>query len=161
VQAVQAVAPSELEGELSRIAERVTGVFDQVREISRGIHRCWLSRVISLRKANPAPRSTIPPTANQIGSASMVAICARAGTTCPLPLRGREQHHPASVHRTHLPLADSLIDMVPPSWGQRRFRSRVPFQARITPLGCLSLPRASGSASCNGNRRSGTPRNCS
>jgi signal transduction histidine kinase len=43
VEAVQAVAPPELEGGLSRIAERVTGVFNQVREISRGIHPAILS----------------------------------------------------------------------------------------------------------------------
>ena len=35
---VQAEAPPELEGDLSRIAEQVTKVLDQVREISRGIH---------------------------------------------------------------------------------------------------------------------------
>jgi len=40
---VQADAPPELEGNLSRIAERVTGVFNQVREISRGIHPAVLS----------------------------------------------------------------------------------------------------------------------
>jgi len=40
---VQAGAPPELEGGLSRIAERVTGVLDQVREISRGIHPAILS----------------------------------------------------------------------------------------------------------------------
>jgi signal transduction histidine kinase len=43
VEAVQAVAPPELEGELSRIAEQVTGVFNQVREISHGIHPAILS----------------------------------------------------------------------------------------------------------------------
>jgi signal transduction histidine kinase len=43
VEAVQAVAPPELEGGLSRIAERVTGVFNQVREISQGIHPAILS----------------------------------------------------------------------------------------------------------------------
>jgi signal transduction histidine kinase len=40
---VQADAPPGLEGDLSRIAERVTGVFNQVREISRGIHPAILS----------------------------------------------------------------------------------------------------------------------
>jgi signal transduction histidine kinase len=40
---VQAEAPPELEGGLSRIAERVTDVLDQVREISRGIHPAILS----------------------------------------------------------------------------------------------------------------------
>jgi signal transduction histidine kinase len=43
--AQSAVPPnlSDLNGELSRIAERVTGVYDQVREISRGIHPAILS----------------------------------------------------------------------------------------------------------------------
>jgi signal transduction histidine kinase len=40
---VQAAAPPGLEGGLSRIAERVTGVFDRVREISHGIHPAILS----------------------------------------------------------------------------------------------------------------------
>ena len=40
---VQAAVPPEQQGSLSRIAERVTGVFDQVREISRGIHPAILS----------------------------------------------------------------------------------------------------------------------
>jgi signal transduction histidine kinase len=40
---VRAEAPPRLEGRLSRIAERVTGVLDQVREISRGIHPAILS----------------------------------------------------------------------------------------------------------------------
>jgi signal transduction histidine kinase len=40
---VQAQAPPELEGSLSRIAEQVTDVFNQVREISRGIHPGILS----------------------------------------------------------------------------------------------------------------------
>jgi signal transduction histidine kinase len=40
---VQADAPPEVEGGLSRIAEQVTGVFNQVREISRGIHPAILS----------------------------------------------------------------------------------------------------------------------
>ena len=42
---VQADAPPELEGGLSRIAERVTDVLDQVREISRGIHPSILSEL--------------------------------------------------------------------------------------------------------------------
>ena len=40
---LQAAAPPELAGNLSRIAERVTDVLDQVREISRGIHPAILS----------------------------------------------------------------------------------------------------------------------
>ena len=40
--------------------------------------RCGPSRVISLRKANPAPRSTIPASASQIGSASVVITEANA-----------------------------------------------------------------------------------
>jgi signal transduction histidine kinase len=43
LQLVQAEAPPELQGGLSRIAERVTDVFNQVREISRGIHPAILS----------------------------------------------------------------------------------------------------------------------
>ncbi len=40
---VQAAVPPEQQGSLSRIAERATNVFDQVREISRGIHPAILS----------------------------------------------------------------------------------------------------------------------
>ena len=40
---VQADAPPELEGDLSRIAGQVSDVLDQVREISRGIHPAVLS----------------------------------------------------------------------------------------------------------------------
>ena len=40
---VQAEAPPELQGGLSRVAEQVTDVFNQVREISRGIHPAVLS----------------------------------------------------------------------------------------------------------------------
>jgi signal transduction histidine kinase len=43
VRTVQAAAPPELEGELSRIAEQVTGVLNRVREISHGIHPAILS----------------------------------------------------------------------------------------------------------------------
>jgi signal transduction histidine kinase len=43
LQLVQAEAPPELEGDLSRIAEQVTGVLDRVREISHGIHPAILS----------------------------------------------------------------------------------------------------------------------
>jgi signal transduction histidine kinase len=43
VEAVQTAAPPELEGELSRIAEQITGVFNRVREISHGIHPAILS----------------------------------------------------------------------------------------------------------------------
>jgi signal transduction histidine kinase len=57
---VQAAAP-ELEGELSRIAERVTDVLNQVREISRGIHPAILSErgLIPALKAL-ARRSPVP-----------------------------------------------------------------------------------------------------
>jgi signal transduction histidine kinase len=47
LRAVQAAVPAqsgELERELSRIAERLAGVFDQVREISHGIHPAILSQ---------------------------------------------------------------------------------------------------------------------
>jgi hypothetical protein len=40
---VQAAAAPELEGGLSRIAERVTDVFNQLREIFHGIHPAILS----------------------------------------------------------------------------------------------------------------------
>ena len=45
LQLVQADAPPELGGGLSRIAERVRDVLDQVREISRGIHPALLSEL--------------------------------------------------------------------------------------------------------------------
>jgi signal transduction histidine kinase len=43
LRAVQAAVPLEQQGSLSRIAERVADVFDQVREISHGIHPAILS----------------------------------------------------------------------------------------------------------------------
>jgi signal transduction histidine kinase len=58
---VQADAPPELEGGLSRIAERVTDVLDQVREISRGIHPSILSELGLTRTLKAlARRSAIP-----------------------------------------------------------------------------------------------------
>jgi signal transduction histidine kinase len=45
LQLVQADAPPELGGGLARIAERVSDVLDQVREISRGIHPALLSEL--------------------------------------------------------------------------------------------------------------------
>jgi signal transduction histidine kinase len=57
---VQAAAP-ELEGELSRIAERVTDVLDQVREISHGIHPAILSeRGLTPTLKALARRSAVP-----------------------------------------------------------------------------------------------------
>jgi signal transduction histidine kinase len=64
LRAVQAAVPpglAELEGGLSRIAERATGVFDQAREISHGLHPAILSergltpalRVLARRSAVP------------------------------------------------------------------------------------------------------------
>ena len=56
LRAVQAAVPpglAELESGLARIAERVTGVFDQVREISHGIHPAILSE----RGLGPALRA--------------------------------------------------------------------------------------------------------
>jgi signal transduction histidine kinase len=55
LRAVQAAVPpqlTELKGGLSRIAERASGVFDQVREISHGIHPAILSE----RGLSPALR---------------------------------------------------------------------------------------------------------
>jgi signal transduction histidine kinase len=64
VRAVQAAVPpglAELEGGLSRIAERVTGVFDQVREISHGIHPAILSeRGLQAALKALARRSAVP-----------------------------------------------------------------------------------------------------
>jgi signal transduction histidine kinase len=61
VEAVQAVAPPELEGGLSRIAERVTGVFNQVREISQGIHPAILSEAgLQAALKALARRSAVP-----------------------------------------------------------------------------------------------------
>jgi signal transduction histidine kinase len=58
---VQAEAPPELEGGLSRIAERVTDVLNQVREISRGIHPSILSELGLTRTLKAlARRSAIP-----------------------------------------------------------------------------------------------------
>jgi signal transduction histidine kinase len=58
---VQADAPPELEDGLSRIAERVTDVLNQVREISRGIHPSILSE-LGLTRALKAlgRRSAVP-----------------------------------------------------------------------------------------------------
>src|SRR3984885_5316006 len=64
VRAVQEAVPpqlAELEGSLSRIAERVTGVFDQVREISQGIHPAILSeRGLQAALKALARRSAVP-----------------------------------------------------------------------------------------------------
>ena len=64
LRAVQAAVPpglAELEGGLSRIAERVTGVFDQVREISHGIHPAILSeRGLQAALKALARRSAVP-----------------------------------------------------------------------------------------------------
>jgi signal transduction histidine kinase len=61
VEAVQAVAPPELEGGLSRIAERVTDVFDQVREISHGIHPAILAEAgLQAALKALARRSAVP-----------------------------------------------------------------------------------------------------
>ena len=58
---VQAQAPPELEGDLSRIAEQVTDVFNQVREISRGIHPAILSEGgLTLALTALARRSAVP-----------------------------------------------------------------------------------------------------
>ncbi|HET6187140.1 MAG TPA: GAF domain-containing protein, partial [Trebonia sp.] len=61
---VQAEVPpglAELEGGLSGIAERVTGVFDQVREISHGIHPAILSeRGLQAALKALARRSAVP-----------------------------------------------------------------------------------------------------
>jgi signal transduction histidine kinase len=58
---VQADAPPELEGGLSRIAERVTDVLNQVREISRGIHPSILSELGLTRALKAlARRSAVP-----------------------------------------------------------------------------------------------------
>ncbi len=57
---VQAAAP-ELEGELSRIAERITDVLNQVREISQGIHPAILSeRGLTPTLKALARRSAVP-----------------------------------------------------------------------------------------------------
>jgi len=61
---VQAAVPpqlAELEGELSGIAERIEGVFDQVREISHGIHPAILSeRGLQVALKALARRSAVP-----------------------------------------------------------------------------------------------------
>jgi signal transduction histidine kinase len=64
LRAVQAQVPpglDELEGGLSRIAERVTGVFNQAREISHGIHPATLSaRGLPQALRALARRSAVP-----------------------------------------------------------------------------------------------------
>ncbi len=58
---VQAAAPPELERGLSRIAERVTDAFNQVREISHGIHPAILSeRGLTPTLKALARRSAVP-----------------------------------------------------------------------------------------------------
>ena len=58
---VRADAPPELEGGLSRIAERATDVLNQVREISRGIHPAILSELGLTRGLKAlARRSAVP-----------------------------------------------------------------------------------------------------
>jgi signal transduction histidine kinase len=61
LQLVRAEAPPDLEGGLSRIAEQVTDVFNQVREISRGIHPAILSEQgLTLALKALARRSAVP-----------------------------------------------------------------------------------------------------
>jgi signal transduction histidine kinase len=64
VRGVQAAVPpqlAELEGGLSRVAERIEGVFDQVREISHGIHPAILSeRGLQAALRSLARRSAVP-----------------------------------------------------------------------------------------------------
>jgi signal transduction histidine kinase len=61
LQLVQAEAPPELKGGLSRIAERVTDVLDHVREISRGIHPAVLAEGGLTRALHAlARRSAVP-----------------------------------------------------------------------------------------------------
>jgi signal transduction histidine kinase len=61
VEAVQAAAPPGLQGGLSRIAERITGVFNQVREISHGIHPAILSEAgLQAALKALARRSAVP-----------------------------------------------------------------------------------------------------
>jgi signal transduction histidine kinase len=58
---VQAAVPPGVQGSLSRIAERVTGVFDQVRVISHGIHPAVLSeRGLTPALKALARRSAVP-----------------------------------------------------------------------------------------------------
>ena len=79
LRAVQASVPpqlSELGGELGRIAERLAGVFDQVREISRGIHPAILSeRGLPQALRALARRSAVP-----------VQLDLRAGRRLPGPV---------------------------------------------------------------------------
>ena len=61
VEAAQASAAPELAGDLSRIAEQVTDVLNQVREISRGIHPSILSELGLMRALKAlARRSAVP-----------------------------------------------------------------------------------------------------
>jgi len=61
LQQVQAEAPPGQQGSLSRIADRVTDVLDQVREISRGIHPSILSELGLTRALKAlARRSAVP-----------------------------------------------------------------------------------------------------
>jgi signal transduction histidine kinase len=64
VRTVQAAVPAQLaevEGGLSRVAERIEGVFDQVREISHGIHPAILSeRGLQAALRALARRSAVP-----------------------------------------------------------------------------------------------------
>jgi signal transduction histidine kinase len=58
---VQAAVPPELEGDLSRIVERVSDTFNQVREISRGIHPSILSELgLTMALKALARRSAMP-----------------------------------------------------------------------------------------------------
>ena len=60
---VQASVPAgfgELDGKLSPIAERLAGVSDQVRAISRGIHPAILSRSAEAALRSLARRSVLP-----------------------------------------------------------------------------------------------------
>jgi signal transduction histidine kinase len=114
LRAVQAAVPpqlGELEGGLSRIADRVKGVFDQVREISHGIHPA----ILSGHGLHPALKVLIR------RSAVPVELDLRTGRRLPQPvevaayyavseaLANTAKHARASVVHVELDTPDTVV----------------------------------------------------
>jgi signal transduction histidine kinase len=117
LRAVQAAVPAqlgELEGELSRIAGRLEDVFDQVREISHGIHPAVLSE------------RGLPPALKALGrrSAVPVELDLRAGQRLPgkvevaayyavsEALANAAKHAHASIVHVELDVHDAIVRLV-------------------------------------------------
>ena len=108
---MEAAAPAELEGGLARIAGQVTGVFDQVREISHGIHPALLSeRGLQAALKALARRSAVPVeldlrTGGRLPDQVEVAVYHAASEA----LANAAKHARASVVHVELDTPDTVV----------------------------------------------------